>query len=545
MALGTYQDVYKLSDLQTRVKDITDALNIANGEEMLHSMEERVKAQISLLEKREQVIYAYLHLPKEEQNIKGLNKRLTQYRNAVISLSGPQLEDEITGVLDRELGKQFADFSDAVNEVVEAEIWPLLEQGYYKNFEDAYLGFLNTSNKGSDLHKEFVSAGTKFSNTTSLNKITKRVLVGALTPHQRKFWEKILDKSSGANPGTSEIQPVNNQIHFNWLGYTDGKTETEAEKELSITQRQNMSYKIREKLIDLVAVDNQKAFTQVLDYILQETQWKAFFVGKSVNDIIGLCGEIQSIYYLYCFLGCDPSTLGNEIKWMGGKHVGEKGQKPHRDALLQVFGIQVKNSVSQELKAIDFADASIETILQKIGVGGDEVRNLIANFYGTKYFNIGYNINWQTGKYYVDIDHPLDVFNADGTNRADIYKETYSELVSKSRDIERLLAFSAATLMYMDIGDIPGKLDANSLYLLGGATFYAASNILNRILELFRENKDAVFRAFRVHSSSSKDSRTIVDALNNNNRSPNYSEEVLKKIILTTSFNFGSITDIK
>lgn len=544
MALSTYQDVYKLSDLQTRVEDITDALNIANGEEMLHSMEERVKAQISLLEKREQVIYAYLRLPKEEQNIKGLNKRLTEYRNAVINLSGPQLEEEITGILDQELGEQFANFKDAVNEVVEAEIWPLVEQGYYDNFEDAYLGFLNTSNKGSDLHKEFISAGTKFSNTTALNKLTKKVLVGALTPHQRKFWEKILDKSSGANPGTSEIQPVNNQIHFNWLDYTNGKKETEAE-ELSITQRQKMSYKIREKLISLVAVDNQKAFTEVLDYILKETQWKAFFVGKSVNDIIGLCGEIQSIYYLYCFLGCEPSTLGNEIKWMGGKHVGEKGQKPHRDTLLQVFGIQVKNSVSQELRSIDFADASIETILQKIGVGGDDVKNLIANFYGTKHFNVGYNINPRTGKYYIDRDDPLRAIDSDGTNRAVIYQRTYRQLMDKSDDIEKLLAFSAATLMYMDIGDIPGNLDANNLYLLGGATFYAASNILSYILKTFKEDKDGILRAFRVHSSSSKDSHTIVDALNDNNRSPEYSKEVLKKVILTSSFNFGSITDIK
>lgn len=540
MALGKYQDVYKLSQLEPRVKDIIDALQIAQGEQVVQSMEERVKNQISLLEKREQVIYTYLHIPENERNIKGLNKHLDKYRRAVINLSGPRLQSEITGILEKDLGEKFKVFEDKVNEIVQQELLPRMGKDLPNEFSKAYLQFLNDGMNATDLHQAFEKTGNYFSSTKALDEITNRVLVGALTPHQRKAWEKILGMRSGANSKDIDISINNNTIHFNWLKETDELTPSEAYKQ-PISWRKQVSSIIKQRLIDLVAVDNRKAFEEVLDYILRETDDTAFFVGKNVKDIIGLCGEIQATYYLYCFLGCDLSTLGNEIQWMGGKHIGENGQKPHRDALLQIFGIQVKNSVKSEIGTITFQDASVETILNKIDIS-PEIRNLLENYYGTWYFNIGYNI--ENGVFVHDQLHPLDTQLPDGRDGPTVYLETYHQLETYARDIEKLMAYSAAALLYMDIARLPGQLDANSLYLLGGATFYAASNILNKILELLKSNNNALlFNTFRTKMGRSDDSRTIVDALNDNTRAPNYSEKVLKKVILTSSFNFGSLVD--
>jgi len=63
----------------------------------------------------------------------------------------------------------------------------------------------------------------------------------------------------------------------------------------------------------------------------------AFFVGYNQHDITGLLGEIKAMYYLAQFLGIEE--IGKSIRWLGGLHVGEDKAKPHRDILLNNFGI--------------------------------------------------------------------------------------------------------------------------------------------------------------------------------------------------------------
>jgi hypothetical protein len=97
------------------------------------------------------------------------------------------------------------------------------------------------------------------------------------------------------------------------------------------------------------------------------------------------------MYYLACFLGIE--SIGKELRWYGGTHEGNSGQKPHRDVLLEDFGIQVKNTalnIDSNFSAY-FANASLETVLEKLP--NIEVKQILTNFYTALAFNVPYYIS--------------------------------------------------------------------------------------------------------------------------------------------------------
>jgi voltage-gated potassium channel Kch len=91
----------------------------------------------------------------------------------------------------------------------------------------------------------------------------------------------------------------------------------------------------------------------------------------------------------------------------------------------------------------------------------------------------------------------------------------------------------AAAFMYLDVSDQAQGLDTNVLFLLGGAAFYTASQVLTDVLEDLEREK----RSFGVKASFSR-GENIIAALNAQSRSPNFSRAVVNDIKLTSSFKF-------
>lgn len=539
--LDTYKDVYTLDKFLSRAENIQIALRESekNQNLLVLRMKERVETQIEKLKEKEKKIYHAMGLKDGKANIKGLNERLKEYSEDVIYLSGPLLREEIVGVLNSDLGEQFETFKKTVNDIAQEEIVPLIGKEGTETFGKAYLKFLQEAGGETILHGEFEKRRNKFRITEALDINTNKIITSALTRNQRKRWEEIIGKRAGASSQKNKITIDDNKVSFNWLEETGFKTPTEAGKELTLVERKKISRKISAGIVNLVPPKNEKALREILNYILRTSNYTAYFVGQSTAEIIGLCGEIQAIYYLYCFLGKDPKFLGTKIKWIGSDKID--GQKPHRDVLLEdLFGIQVKNSLTNEFKTINFSDASLNTVLDRIGAGDEEIRNLVSNYYGTLAFNIGYNYDIEKKKYYKDQENPLGSNNSRISKKVEQYKTSYKKLQESSQVVDKLLSLSAAALMYMDIGEEGEKLDANVLYLLSGATFFAASDILQKVLDEV-SSKEKLPKAFTVKVERSEDERNIVTALNNEKRGSDYSTEVLKKIMLTSSFNFSSI----
>ena len=266
---------------------------------------------------------------------------------------------------------------------------------------------------------------------------------------------------------------------------------------------------------------------KIIDYILEEKNYYAFFVGRNENDITGLLGEIQGIYYLSKFLGGFNEGL---IQWRGGTYTGDKSTKPHQDILLNGLGIQVKNTTREIFDSfgeVGFTEASIPTILERINISS-YAKDVFENFYGTVNFNIEYHYDGRRkeGTRYLPGLRMSD-------KNAKRFKNERQNLLKYQQDIDNLLSLFGATLMYLDVYEDSQKLDANVLFLLGGVAFQTASQILSELLEdIKREEKK-----FRITASYKQD-KNIITALNSNTRDPNYSQEVLKNIKLTSAYLF-------
>ena len=87
--------------------------------------------------------------------------------------------------------------------------------------------------------------------------------------------------------------------------------------------------------------------------------------------------------------------------------------------------------------------------------------------------------------------------------------------------------------MYLEVAKKGKKLDANTLFLLGGVAFQTASQILSDILEDLK-NEQARFKV----QINTKQNRNIIDALNYKATDDDYSQMLVQDIKLTSSYLF-------
>ena len=268
--------------------------------------------------------------------------------------------------------------------------------------------------------------------------------------------------------------------------------------------------------------DDKELVGKIIDHVISKND-TVFFVGKNTNDIIGILGEIQGLYYLSKFLG---GNLTKALSWRGGTFEGEKGKKPHQDILLNGLGIQVKNTINDTLGRVDFTENNIDTFLDKINLSAD-AKNVFINFYGTEAFNVEYHVErTRRGRKYVS---GLNL-NAKNAKR---FRDLRQKLLTFESDIDKLLSLFGATYMYLDVAKKGKKLDANILFLLGGVAFQTASQILSDILEDLK-NEQARFKV----QINTKQNRNIIDALNYKATDDDYSQMLVQDIKLTSSYLF-------
>ena len=260
--------------------------------------------------------------------------------------------------------------------------------------------------------------------------------------------------------------------------------------------------------------------------MLKENKY-LFFVGKNVNEITGILGELQGIYYLAKLFRGDWRRA---IRWRGGTNTGAGNTKPHQDILLKEFGIQVKNTTKESLidmSAVSFSEMKLDSMLARAGIS-PAVADVFVNYYGTLAFNVEYHRDRRrrAGSQYLPGLRMTD-------KNAKRFAANRAHLIALEKDIETLLSMFAAAFMYLDVSDQAQGLDTNVLFLLGGAAFYTASQVLTDVLEDLEREK----RRFGIKASFSR-GENIIAALNAQSRSPNFSRAVVNDIKLTSSFKF-------
>lgn len=515
--IGSYYDVYNTKAYAKRVSDIDSSINsLLNGNFYTDAINE-VNRQIEVLEKKEEAIFRLLKV----NSIEELNARLEEYKGAVFNLSGAGLNQAFIAVLNEKNKQEFDAFNDAVLEVINEDIFKgkTIQELGEKVGRELILNFLNTG-VGKNVHFSSYSGMTK-----------QGIFPASFTEQQTKRWKKLLEKKFSNKPSVQKYLKVvgssdgdNMSAQFTWQGISENLTPTEAKERLSESEVNEINRKIKGLILSKVGSD-QSLVSRIIDHVLSKDNY-AFFVGKNINDITGLLGEIQGVYYLSKLLGGDMATA---LQWQGGLHnVTSDKTKPHRDILLDMFGIQVKNTTKEEIGRVNFVTNNIGTLLDKIGLSQD-TRNIFENFYGTLNFNV---------EYHVDLKKPSGARYQPGLDEdepnAPVFALNKQHLLSLQDDIDKLLSLFSSTFMYMDIAEQGQQLDANSLYLLGGTAFQTASQILHNILDDLKGSEN---KRFKVNLSS-KNGRDIISALNQGTRNSDYSSSVINDIKLTSSYLF-------
>jgi hypothetical protein len=524
MALGTYQDVYTTYMFTKRVTDIDNSLKELLNSGYFDSLKSQAIHEIRKVKQKEEAIYKLLKL--KDCSIDGLNNRLEEYRQSAINLSGAHLNEEIIYILKNNSEKKYAFYKEKVNKIINEEIIGRIgekwDDGKEKTFADLCVEYLN-----SHLH------GRGFYSKRGMDNAAKELLFSRITAEQRAGWKEIIDDRFSIN---EEDQEDEIKYSFNWLEVTHNWTPTEAKKHDKEVDEINDI--IIEKIKELVPNDPQLIEDIIREMILPEKGRYAFFKGENINDIVGICGEIQGVYYLTKLLGAPNDNsfaqIKNLVQWKGG--IIDEGSKkqPHQDIMLKEFGIQIKNSLKEDFHEINFAKASIDFMIDKAGLS-KEVKDLLLNYYGTLHFNVPYKYNRKKDEYYHSEEPMKSRYKKE-------YLKSLKELQQANNDINILLSLCASAFMYIDVSENT-DLDANVLYLLGGSAFVAASDILMEILAEIESKK----HSFKI-TSNWKDfanTKTIVEALNDNQKyDQTYSEIVLSNIVLTSSFNFGSLDEL-
>lgn len=529
MALGKYYDIYKLEGYKTRVAQIGAETSLAISGPIMLEGKNALTGQIYLLQQKEAKIFELLGV----KNINELNDRMEEYKAAVINFSGAGLAEEFINILEAEDAEEYNDFQQAIREILGNEYFD--QEGQQLIVQQAQQKAMTILNDGLSRQK--------FTSTKGFT--GGKIQTGKFTQWQKKRWKQLfetkfyntypkakiyVDKHLKHNIPSISTSSQENSEGFTtssvitWKTQTKGLKPTEARELYPIGSKEldEINSRMTNFIISKVPQD-QNLIREIINYILSQEP-HAFFVGGNTKDITGLLGEISGLYYLSKFLGGFSQKV---ISWRGGTHTGSAGTKPHQDLLLQDLGIQVKNSVEDDVGTVSFAEASIKTMLDKAWLP-DYVQNIFMNYYGTQAFNVPYYYNGETY---------IEGAPSNASSGFLGFEEWSKKLDGYQGAIDRLLSLSAAFFLYMDVYQGAKNMDANTLYFLGGTMFQTASNILKDILENIDKDK----HNFNIRASYKQDGRNIVTALNEGTRSPNYSQVVLDNIELKSSYNFSHL----
>lgn len=285
----------------------------------------------------------------------------------------------------------------------------------------------------------------------------------------------------------------------------------------------------------------QSKFDAALERIIREYP-AALFTGRNDQGVIGILGEIQSLYYIYCILGENKPSIAPETlaQWVGGNtEAAEDNVKPGADIILRGvaenmgYGIQIKNSMDLT-RATSFSDF---TLYQKGGKSFNQqmidfgiepdVVNAIEDIFVMQSFNISYHL---MGRIAVE-------GSPKGIN-ADVYLKDYDELGELAKLAQRFMALAAVMIMRIQYLEGQGFEQNNTLWIVGGSAVVSAVQILNDLIQQINGKLDG--NIFKTVAKTFLDDKkyTIVDYLNAEKK-PDVKN---LKTTIGTSYNFHNVS---
>lgn len=352
-----------------------------------------------------------------------------------------------------------------------------------------------------------------------------------LIPEIQTIYEKI------ENYGVKQKVTINNngiEIVYDYLTLTGSRSSSDAKK-LDKNQIQEINQQVTNLILGTLNFTNAEdriLIQQILNEIIAKDSY-VYFIGKNVNGIIGLLGEIQALFLLRKMF----KNKNVSANWQANDLINS--QKKHTDILLQYagksFGIQVKNSTKQSNIIASFTEKNLNTLINELDIPKD-IQDLIKNYYSTKSFNVKYQYNNKNGYYEVSNFNPM-------TADRQAFQDAQKELLSMQSGIEKYFALFIEQLMYAtSLEEITEGTDSNSnmLWLVSGTEFYSFSQILENILIGMKNSSQLRLHvsAYIKKNSSLNESYTIVQALNSGKYKMKHSSDVSQRLYFKSAYRF-------
>ena len=532
--LSKYTDVYKVEDYEVRVRSLEQIIPLLGSYE-IQEQKASLIASIKILQEKEKQLYDSLEIEGNtiQEKLENLNKNLNEYSSSHLTLlSGEGLKEVFLQEMLNQRNIEGKYLQEAVEAVLREE-GVSLEQARLKGLvSKAVLTKLNELSKGNFSAKQGMTQG--------------KLEVGKLSSAQKQKWKDlILQKFKDKNiPEVDKYLTIKDggftstsfSTEVTWSSITKGLKAEDAKK-LSDDEIREIKKELKKYIFEKSNSSDDKLFKQIVDHVFLEDKY-GVFVGRNINGITGLLGEIQGLYYLAKIMGAKNIEVvlkgkNRNLQFLAND-LNDKGKKSHRDILVNGFGIQVKNTtqdIANGLK-INFASQNLETFLNTINVSNAS-RIALEKYYGTKAFNVPFHI--EDGIFLPGLR--LQDKNGKSSEKAAQFKSLYEDLHNMEDDVDKCLSLFAASLLYLDAEDTALGMDRNVLFLIGGRSFQAASVILQDILEKIESDLPG------IHISSYQTTgQNIIDANNSKKygeKNKDYSQDILQHVRLSSSYVFN------
>ena len=552
--MDSYKNLFRSASFVERVEQLQKETLLEKNEAsiLLTSNESFFNKQILEAEKKEQCLFSLLGLQNEKDPLKSLNKRLQEYQQETINLSGTGLFKTFILPIEEKGEKDLA--------LLERAAMELLEEYTRENIEkkgaDELLGkfiqrlvtkeLLSSSGLGKSRYSSFQGYGHYLDGDNDNFNISDYVKFFELTPEQRKAIEEKIEqkakKDFKKNPNKMTAsrlyveQKASKTKITTWFTYTDEQTSSNVgEKEAN-----NINLQIKDFILNNsgVSIKNRPILEKAIDHVLSKNK-KAFFVGKNEKEITGILGEIQSLFYLYLLVSEEIA----EITWKGGTYSGKNNTKPHQDIVFSKLGIQVKNTTknlfNDDSFLVNFKNVRLDKFLDFLELQNTNVRQVFENYFGTYNFNVPYQ---KKDNKYIETKKADESLEAG--QKFNIARETLDN--SLQVDIDKLLSLFATSLMYLSVKETTEE-DKNTLFFLGGISAITVATILREIRDNFQKQGKS---NFMVNSYQKKSGQNIVGVLQggllqekkeNLEKTNVRSENILSTIFISTRYNFQNL----
>lgn len=327
---------------------------------------------------------------------------------------------------------------------------------------------------------------------SQIQRITKELIVGS----SEQAMKEVVDFNSrwesqggiGSFLGTAVLTTNDNSLTVaidekilgNVSSITSGLTEIQA-RELAKTDPYFLSsVQTNFKEILISKGPSNQEFRQAVDQVINSAGFRIFFGNNYLKGYTGLLGEIAGVYFLIRLLGSNYSP--DMVQWTGG--LRKNGRDPHEDIKVIAdgmgFNIQVKNTrkstglLSKKRNEVFFSNRIITeeefAQLEPFKVAphgkstlGEDLPGLIGELYEM------FGFNQETD--YVEKEHKWVLTSNDE------FSPLRSRIETLYGEAEKVIRMAAATLMHMSIESEAES--GNIAFLVGGSSFYSASEILS------------------------------------------------------------------